>query len=379
LLFATSVTGRTQRSTRPFWLAAAVCSFAAGCNDHVSQSSELFEAAWEENQDSKSDQNDCSGVTVSDQSGFAKRVALTFDDGPNPSTTTEIMKVLRKHQVPATFFINGRRVSSPLASEIVQDIADDPLFVLANHSFSHMNMKELTDSEVISEIERTTRIIADTGERPRYFRFPFGQSSCDTMKRVVERGYISTGWHVDSADWCFEADNGVCTEQTFKHVPKQFREDMVGFTMSQLRTRQGGIVLFHDTLTNTASQIEDIITRMKDDGFTFVSLDDEDTFPLHHGKRSRFIGDECDRDDDCKSFGGFCIPSSEVPGGYCSVGCESSCPDRTGFPVTRCAEAPDAAGATTSLCLIECSGGCRAGLTCRSLATKKGEREVCWR
>lgn len=223
---------------------------------HADETS-LFEQAYEEGQEEgKADGTDCSGVRVPDRSGFQKRIALTFDDGPNPATTPRVIEILERHGAPATFFINGSRLAAPGAKELAQRIADHPDFLLANHSQNHLDLAAQTPAKVAQDIDRTDAAIRATGEVPRYFRFPYGSSSCSTMQQVRERGLIATGWHIDSADWCFAAGKGVCPKETFRYVPDEMRHDMAAYVMSQLRTTSGGIVLFHDVHAATADALE---------------------------------------------------------------------------------------------------------------------------
>src|SRR5262245_3873923 len=94
-------------------LATSILStgFAACGDDHDhSGETEAFEEAYAQVELGKQDSGGCSGVIVPDNSGFGKRVALTFDDGPNPLTTPTVLDILKEHGIKATFFINGSRV-----------------------------------------------------------------------------------------------------------------------------------------------------------------------------------------------------------------------------------------------------------------------------
>jgi len=251
-------------------------------HDHE-EDAELFEAAYDENLiEPKTDGSDCSGVRVPDRSGFAKRIALTFDDGPNPATTPKVIEVLKAHGAPATFFTNGSRYGSDAAKALARQIAEDDDFILANHSQNHKNLAQEGGSVVESEITRTDALIRAAGETPRYFRFPFGSSTCLTKTIAEQHDHIITGWHIDSADWCYAAGAGVCKKSTFKHVPDSFRESMMAYVLSQVRNTGGGIVLFHDIHPNTANSLDSILTALEADGFTFVRLDDESVFPRLH-------------------------------------------------------------------------------------------------
>jgi peptidoglycan-N-acetylglucosamine deacetylase len=346
-----------------------------GIDDHDDRGL-LFEEAYD--LDGKSDGHGCSGVTVPDQSGFSRRIALTFDDGPNVTTTRMVMSVLRRHELPATFFINGNRVTSAAERSLIEEIASDPQFLLANHSWSHKNMNSLGLAEAAREVDRTTAVIEQAGGEPRYFRFPFGLASCNTMTLAAERGYIVTGWHIDSADWCYAAGGGFCPERTFRHVPDELRGDMTGWVLRQARSRNGGILLFHDIHRNTAEHLDAIVTALLAEGFTFVNVDDRDAFPVLNRHDVAFIGDPCGGHDDCAGLpDGFCLDGVGAGTGYCTRPCSSTCPDRPGFPTTRCVQpAPEVSAAP--VCAIECTSGCREGLACQLLpAPSGGERDVC--
>lgn len=329
--------------------------FGASCMDeecdedgHCEDETALYEAAYDEGQEpGKADGTDCSGVRVPDRTGFNKRVVLTFDDGPNPATTPQVMEILRRHSAPATFFINGSRLSKPGAKEIAAEIAADPSFILANHSQSHSNLAQQTAAKVADEIDRTDAGIRAAGEIPRYFRFPFGSSTCGTMQQVRSRGYISTGWHIDSADWCFAAGGGVCPKSTFRYVPDDMRDSMTRYVMSQVRSTNGGIILFHDIHPSTANELDGILTTLEQAGYTFVRLDDHAAFPKLHNvpaEPTRFIGDRCTSNADCGFSAGGQAGRCH-PAGFCTISCQGTCPDLADRAPTFCIADEDSTSA----------------------------------
>jgi peptidoglycan/xylan/chitin deacetylase (PgdA/CDA1 family) len=329
-----------------------------GCEDETA----LFEEAYEEGQqESKDDGTDCSGVRVPDRSGFAKRVALTFDDGPNPATTPKVIEVLKRHRAPATFFTNGSRYGVAGAKQIAAQIAADPDFLLANHSHSHINLAQQSSTKIASEIDRTDSLIREAGEAPRYFRFPFGSSTCGAKAQARDRGYIVAGWHVDSADWCYAAGGGFCKKTTFKFVPDNMRGDMAAYVMQQVRANNGGIVLFHDVHQSTADALDGILTAMKAEGYTFVRLDDTAAFPKLHGMppaNAKFTGDVCTTNADC-AFMASGQTGSCHPAGFCTVACAGSCADLAGKAPTFCiadARAATPAGICVSKAVVQNQG-----------------------
>src|SRR3954451_22411256 len=108
-------------------------------------------------------------------SPFAGCVALTFDDGPDPTLTPQVLEVLEQAHVPATFFVLGQRVR--LAPEIVRRKSADG-DEIGNHTFDHRLLLSLVQAQVLDEIALTDKaVIAATGLRPTLIRPPYGMWS----------------------------------------------------------------------------------------------------------------------------------------------------------------------------------------------------------
>ena len=102
----------------------------------------------------------------------AKVVYLTFDDGPNVTTTVKMLDMLEKHGVTASFFVNGMHINEESAK--VMKRAYDMGCDIENHSYSHLAMSGLSEEELIKEIESTSALIEKyTGEAPQFFRPPY--------------------------------------------------------------------------------------------------------------------------------------------------------------------------------------------------------------
>jgi len=324
---------------------ASIAPILTACiGDGGDEHSVLMEQAYEDNTgDGKAD-GGCSGVRVPDRHGFNKHIALTFDDGPNPATTPQVIAILKRHHAPATFFNNGKRYNAA-AKEIAAQIAADPDYILGNHSQNHLDLAHEGADTVASEIDKTDALIRAAGETPKYFRFPFGASTCATMEQAKSRGYIVTGWHIDSADWCYAAGGGYCKPSTFRYVPDALRHDLLGYVMSQVKDTGGGIILFHDIHQYTADHLDEVLTALEQAGYSFVRLDDTSVFPILNGAPPpKFIGDACSRDADCaftaNGQAGRCDAA-----GFCTVSCQGTCPDQDGSAPTFCIADPDTANA----------------------------------
>jgi peptidoglycan-N-acetylglucosamine deacetylase len=298
---------------------------------------------------------DCSGIDPADQGPLGGVVTLTFDDGPSSTYTPEIMAVLRAYNVPATFFMLGERVEDPAVWPLVEEIVADPLFTIANHSWTHPELTSLSTAAMVAEIDDTTALL-ETFAPIDFFRFPYGDSDCDAVDRIADRGLRVTGWHIDTGDWCYAAvgDRGVCTPDDYWRIPDEYADDMRGFIVEQVGRFDGGVVLFHDIHSYTADSLEDVILDLTAAGFTFAALDDSSAWPnLNAGTPADlpYLGEACSLDDDLcwqVEYMSWCEPvnpsDSNDLRGVCTLPCEGYCGDRDGAATTFCAEQTTGAG-----------------------------------
>ncbi len=335
-----------------------------------SQYNELYEAS----QGGKEDTLNCKGFGIPDngETDFQKRVALTFDDGPKAGKTDKVLDILKAYDIKATFFIlgNAAKGSGESGDAILQRMVDEG-HILANHTMTHANMSQVSSAQFEREINGNTEILQNYGVTPRYFRFPFGAANCTRMEQLAAAGMVSTGWTVDSADWCFNSPTGGrghCSSRTFAHVPDRFRSDMAGYIMDQTRKNNGGVLLFHDIHDYTANNLESVIVTLIENGYTFTNIDDVDTFPLLNGKIPEpkpFTGDACAQDLDCDfndgNAAGFCesfvvgqdpVTGDDVQEGFCSQSCEGFCADRSDKPATFCVSLDEG---ITGQCVRKCN------------------------
>ncbi len=89
---------------------------------------------------------------------------------------------------------------------------------------------------------------------------------------VRHLGYTIVGWHIDSADWCYNLGKGRCRTNLFKFVPQRFRTHFVSFILAQLREKKGGILLLHDKFPFTVKKLEELVTRIQAAGFKFAQV-----------------------------------------------------------------------------------------------------------
>ena len=272
----------------------------------------------------------CNGVVVPDRSGFAKHIALTFDDGPNPLTTPKIISILKKHHAPAAFFNNGMRYTSAAAKALASQIAHDPDFILGNHSQNHIDLAKQSAAKLATEIDQTDALIKAAGSDAKWFRFPFGSSTCAGVNAVHQRGYTFVGWHIDSADWCFQGGGGTCKKETFQYVPDNMRQDYQAWVLSQAKQNNGGVILMHDIHQFTVDHLDAVLTALEQQGFTFVRIDNKDVFPQLNGAAAKkALGEACTANAQCGS-------NQCHAAGFCTQACEGYCPDTAGKAGTFC-------------------------------------------
>ena len=138
------------------------------------------------------------------------RIALTFDDGPDPTWTPQVLKVLQDYGVKATFFELGENIeANPNLAKAV--VAAGHL--VENHTFDHPHLPTLTAAQITTEIQRTSDdIFKFTGTKPEYVRPPYGEVN-QKVENSIESMHLKTAlWTVDTNDW--QVDDGVnVTEQ----------------------------------------------------------------------------------------------------------------------------------------------------------------------
>ncbi len=205
------------------------------------------------------------------------KVALTFDDGPEPGYTELIIEVLQRQQVPGTFFIVAEKAE--LHPDIVAKLLAQPLVRVGSHSFTHPNFHTLTAAQQFAEIDKADAVLAPAiaAGKLKLFRYPYGNSSCQADAHLRQLGYLAVGWHVDSCDWAFDGDGRVnAHEALLCGVAKPFHANFVEHVVSAVRARHGGIVLLHDIRHDTIAQLETLILRLKQEGYSFGALEDEE-------------------------------------------------------------------------------------------------------
>lgn len=182
-----------------------------------------------------------------------KQVALSFDAAWGNEDTSEILSILKKHDVKVTFFMTGGWVNK-FPDDVKAILADG--HDLGNHSESHPNMSQLSHEQMLNELKLVhNRVKELTGVEMDLFRPPYGDYNDAVIKAVSEAGYYCIQWDVDSLDW---KDYGI--------------DSMIKTVCNHKNLGNGSIVLMHNGATYTAQALESIITGLKNQGYELVPI-----------------------------------------------------------------------------------------------------------
>jgi cellulose synthase/poly-beta-1,6-N-acetylglucosamine synthase-like glycosyltransferase/peptidoglycan/xylan/chitin deacetylase (PgdA/CDA1 family)/spore germination protein YaaH len=204
------------------------------------------------------------------------KIALTFDDGPDPVLTPQILDILKEKGVKATFFVVGENGQSN--PEIVRRAAAEG-HEIGNHSFTHPNLAEVPTRVTDVELNATERLIeALTGHSTRLFRAPyFGDAEPRTPDEIVPTvqaqslGYISVGLHLDPDDWKLRNDDGS------PHTADEIVDEIVQQAAVTTPEERGNIVLLHDSGGDRSATVEalpKLIDTLRAKGYEFTTVAD---------------------------------------------------------------------------------------------------------
>ena len=179
-----------------------------------------------------------------------KKLALTFDDGPNPDYTEMLLEGLKVRDVKCTFFLLGAECEK--YPKLVQKINEEG-HLIGVHSYEHVNLANLTDEAAIEQVDRTTEILYKlTGKHAEYIRPPYGCWKCNLD---YETTMIEVLWDVDPLDW--KTDN---SDVIAKRVLEAVREN--------------DIILLHDASESSVKAAFKIIDELLVQDYTFVTVDE---------------------------------------------------------------------------------------------------------
>lgn len=186
-----------------------------------------------------------------------KNIYLTFDNGYEQGYTKSILAVLKKHHVPATFFVTGHYVKSE--PELVKQMVQDG-HIIGNHSYHHPDFTTMDKQAIKRELDLLEEAVASITSQKEliYVRPPRGTFNENTLKWIEELGYIHMFWSVAFKDWEVNEQRGW-----------QYSYDQL---MNQIHP--GAIILLHTVSEDNAQALEKAIITLQKRGYLFKSLDD---------------------------------------------------------------------------------------------------------
>ena len=207
-----------------------------------------------------------------------KRVAITFDDGPDPDYTPKILDVLKREHAEATFFLIGSEVQKypGLAKRIYQEGHG-----IGNHTFTHPDISDLSKGYMALELNLTERLFASKlGVKPLYFRPPYSidqepdiAEQVRPLEVVQELGYTTVGSKIDPNDW----QRGRTVEQILNSVLRQTETEATKGCEARPPLYCGSIILLHDgggDRSATVKALPAIIDGLRSRGFQIVSVEE---------------------------------------------------------------------------------------------------------
>ena len=190
------------------------------------------------------------GNRAQEQDGEEKRIAITFDDGPHPSYTKQLLDGLAKRQVHATFFVIGRNIPG---NEALIARMEQEGHLIGNHTYDHVKISNLSAEDACEQVEKTSALVRGiTGHDTEFIRPPFGEWN-DEMECSFEM--IPVMWSVDPLDW---------TTKNTELIKERVLEE----------AQDGDIILMHDYYQSSVDAALSVIDSLGERGFEFVTVEE---------------------------------------------------------------------------------------------------------
>ena len=179
-----------------------------------------------------------------------KKIALTFDDGPHPFYTEQLLDGLKERGVVVTFFVTGEHAS--LHPDIIKRMQEEG-HLIGNHTYSHIQFCKGNREQFVEELQLTSRVIKEiTGEDTLYVRPPYGSWDKSMEK---ELNMIPVLWTVDPLDWCSEDVGSIV-----RRVTEEAEEN--------------DIILMHDYFAPSVTAALEIVDVLLEQGYVFVTVEE---------------------------------------------------------------------------------------------------------
>lgn len=180
----------------------------------------------------------------------SKKIALTFDDGPHPYYTEQLLDGLKERDVKATFFVLGKHAEQ--YPELVERMNEEG-HLIGNHTYSHMQLSQRNREAFKEELIKTNELLEElTGQEVQYVRPPYGTWD---KKFEKELNMFPVLWNIDPLDWSSKNVAGIVQKV-------------------KIKAKDNGIILMHDEYKTTVTAALQIIDELKEEGYEFVTVEE---------------------------------------------------------------------------------------------------------
>ena len=187
---------------------------------------------------------------VGDPVEDVRKIALTFDDGPHPFYTEELLDGLKERGVVATFFVTGEHAS--LHPDVIKRMQEEG-HLIGNHTYSHMQLTKKNREKFKEELVRTNEVLEEiTGVEVEYVRPPYG--SWDKSFEA-ELNMIPVLWTIDPLDWC-SSNVGCITDRVVE------------------KAGENEIILMHDYYDTSVTAALKVVDELLEEGYLFVTVEE---------------------------------------------------------------------------------------------------------
>lgn len=184
------------------------------------------------------------------ESTEVKKIALTFDDGPHPYYTEQLLDGLKERGVVATFFVTGEHAT--LHPDIIKRMNEEG-HLIGNHTYSHIQLTSGNKEEFKEELVATSEVIEELiGEEVVYVRPPYG---CWDKSLEAELNMIPVLWTIDPLDWC--SDNAECIADRVV-----------------VKAEENEVILMHDYYESSVTAALLVVDELLAEGYTFVTVEE---------------------------------------------------------------------------------------------------------
>lgn len=180
----------------------------------------------------------------------APKIAITFDDGPDPVYTPQLLDGLKERQARATFFLMGKQAKA--YPELVRRIQEEG-HLIGNHTYSHIQLGKNNRETFKAEVIKTNELLQEiTGEEVQFVRPPYGSWDKSLEAEIT---MLPVLWTIDPMDWCSDNVAGIVRKVTSK-------------------AEDNAIILMHDEYSTSVTAALEIVDILQKEGYEFVTVEE---------------------------------------------------------------------------------------------------------